>query len=92
MTSSTLPIQKLAIRPQKMSGCSVMSCGPGVMPWIISAPRMSAMTASPGMPSLMVGMKSTCVLECDEASGMATPAIMPVPNFSGVLEILRSSA
>ena len=64
----------------------------GLMPWISSAPRISAMTASPGMPRLMVGMKSTCVLECEDASGEATPAIMPVPNFSGVLEILRSSA
>ncbi|MCY1550678.1 hypothetical protein D9M68_869480 [compost metagenome] len=90
--SSTLPTQKLAISPQKMSGCSVISCGPGWMPWISSAPRISAITASPGMPRLIVGIKSTCVLECDDASGEATPAIMPVPNFSGVLEILRSSA
>ena len=92
MTSSTLPIQKLAIRPQKMSACSVMSCGPGWMPWMISAPRISAITASPGMPSLMVGMKSTCVFECDAASGAATPSIAPWPKRSGVLEILRSSA
>ena len=87
-----LPIQKLAIRPQKMSGCSVMSCGPGWMPLMMRAPRISAITASPGMPSDIVGMKSTWVFECEEASGLATPAIMPWPNFSGVFEILRSIA
>ena len=37
-------------------------------------------------------MKSTCVLEWAEASGPATPSIMPVPNLCGVFEILRSSA
>ena len=87
-----LPIQKLAIRPQKISGCSLISCGPGTMPWIISAPRISAITASPGMPRLMVGMKSPCTEEWVEASGQATPSIMPVPNFSGVLEIFFSVA
>jgi TctA family transporter len=29
------------------------------------------------VPSDIVGMKSTCVFECDEASGLATPPIMP---------------
>ena len=87
-----LPIQKLAIRPQKISGCSLISCGPGTMPWIISAPRISAITASPGMPRLMVGMKSPCTEEWVEASGQATPSIMPVPNFSGVFEIFFSVA
>ena len=87
-----LPIQKLATRPQKMSGCWVMSCGPGTMPWIISAPSSSAMTASPGIPRLMVGMKSPCTEECVAASGQATPSIMPVPNFSGVFDTFFSAA
>ena len=87
-----LPIQKLATRPQKISGCSLMSCGPGTMPWIISAPSSSAITASPGMPRLMVGMKSPCTEEWVAASGQTTPSIMPVPNFSGVFEIFFSVA
>ena len=87
-----LPIQKLATRPQKMSGCCEISCGPGTMPWIISAPSKSAMTASPGMPRLMVGMKSPWTDECVAASGQTTPSIMPVPNFSGVLDIFFSAA
>ena len=87
-----LPIQKLAIRPQKMSGCSLISCGPGTMPWMISAPSSSAITASPGMPRLMVGMKSPCTEECVEASGQATPSIAPWPKRSGVREIFFSAA
>ena len=50
------------------------------------------MTASPGMPRLMVGMKSPCTEEWVEASGQTTPSIMPVPNFSGVFEIFFSVA
>ena len=87
-----LPIQKLATRPQKMSGCCEISCGPGTMPWIISAPRRSAITASPGMPRLMVGMKSPCTEEWVEASGQTTPSIRPVPNISGCFEIFFSVA
>ena len=87
-----LPTQKLATRPQKMSGCSVISCGPGTMPWIIRAPSSSAITASPGMPRLMVGMKSTCTDECVAASGHTTPSIAPVPKRSGVFEIFFSVA
>src|SRR5262249_39943526 len=91
-TRMMLPIQKLATSPQKMSGCSLISRGPGTIPWIINAPRMSAITASPGMPRLMVGMKSPCTEECVAASGQATPSIMPVPNFSGVFETFFSVA
>ena len=58
MTNRMLPTQKLAIRPQKISGCSLISSGPGTMPWIIKAPSNKAMMASPGIPKLMVGMKS----------------------------------
>ena len=37
--------------------CWLINCGPGWMPWIVSAPSSSAITASPGMPSVIVGMK-----------------------------------
>ncbi len=87
-----LPIQKLAIRPQKMSGCSLINCGPGTMPWMINAPSSKAITASPGIPRLMVGMKSPCTEECVEASGHATPSIAPCPKRSGVFEIFFSVA
>ncbi len=40
-----------------MSGCSVSICGPGWMPWIISAPMINAIVTLPGMPSVIVGIK-----------------------------------
>ena len=54
---------------------------------MISAPSSSAITVSPGMPRLMVGMKSPCTEECVEASGQATPSIAPRPKRSGVFDI-----
>ena len=33
-----------------------MICGPGWMPWMVSAPIISAITALPGMPSVSIGM------------------------------------
>src|ERR1700730_10402703 len=50
------------------------------------------MTVSPGIPRLMVGMKSPCTDECVEASGHATPSIAPWPKRSGVFDILFSVA
>src|ERR1044071_3953158 len=81
-TSMMLPSQKLAISPQKMSGCSRISCGPGTMPWMMSAPSRSAITESPGMPRLIVGMKSPCTDECVDDSGQATPSIAPRPQIA----------
>src|SRR5580700_11959826 len=59
---------------------------------MISAPNNSAITVSPGMPRLMVGMKSPCTEEWVEASGQATPSIAPWPNRSGVFDIFFSVA
>ena len=42
--------------PQNSSGSSVTSCGPGVTPWISRAPKMTAMVALAGMPSVSSGM------------------------------------
>src|ERR1044072_410740 len=44
ITSSALPIHMLAIRPQNSSGRVVITSGPGWMPWMVSAPSMSAIT------------------------------------------------
>ena len=40
----------LAINPQNRSGLFVITCGPGWMLWIMSAPIMSAMTTFDGNP------------------------------------------
>ena len=44
MISIRLPIHIEAITPQNSSGCLVITCGPGWMPWIISAPIISAIS------------------------------------------------
>ena len=87
-----LPTQKLAMRPQKMSGCCEISSGPGVIPWIARAASRRAMTASQGMPRLMVGMQSPRTAECVAVSGAATPSIAPRPKRSGVRDTLFSTA
>src|SRR5262244_1831765 len=43
ITSIRLPIHMLAIMPQNILGRSLMICGPGWMPWMVSAPIISAM-------------------------------------------------
>jgi hypothetical protein len=79
-TSSTLPIHIEAIRPQKSCGFSFITCGPGAMPWIMSAPIMSAITALPGMPSVSIGMNEVWAPALLAASGAATPSIAPRPK------------
>ena len=66
----------------------VITCGPGVMPWIIKAPSISAMVALPGMPSVSVGMKEVCAAALLATSGAATPSIAPLPKPEGSLRSL----
>ena len=40
--SITFPTYMLATTPQNTSGCSVSINGPGLIPWIINAPRSTA--------------------------------------------------
>jgi hypothetical protein len=44
------------------------------------------MTAFAGKPSVSKGMNALLVAALFAVSGPATPAIMPVPNFSGVFD------
>ena len=55
-SSIRLPIHIETMRPQNSAGCSVMTDGPGWMPWMIIAPIISAMTGFDGMPSVSIGM------------------------------------
>ena len=86
------PKYMLVTAPQKRPGCSLTSMGPGCMPWIIIAPRRIAMTALAGIPRVRRGIKAPPVAALLAASGPATPAIIPVPNFSGYLETFFSTA
>ena len=89
-TSMRLPSHMLAIRPQNSAGCLLMISGPGVMPWIIMAPIISAISAFGGMPRLSIGMKQACAAALLADSGAATPSMAPRPNRSGVRETFFS--
>ena len=75
----------LAIRPQNSAGRSVITCGPGAMPWIISAPIISAMVGFEGMPSVSIGMNEVCAPALLADSGAATPRMSPWPKLRGGL-------
>ena len=55
--------------PQNSSGCLVMTCGPGTMPWMVMAPTISAITAFGGMPSVSSGMNEVCAAALLALSG-----------------------
>ena len=86
-----LPIHMLAIIPQNSSGRSVMTCGPGTMPWMVIAPIISAITALDGMPSVSSGMKDVCAPALFADSGAATPSMAPLPKRDGSFAIFFSS-
>jgi hypothetical protein len=73
MTSIRLPSHIEAIMPQNSSGCLIITCGPGTMPWMVMAPTISAITALGGMPSVSSGMNEVCAAALLAASGAATP-------------------
>ncbi|MNO07712.1 hypothetical protein D3C81_2300130 [compost metagenome] len=62
------------------------------MPWMISAPNIRAITGSPGMPRLIVGMKLVCVDALVAASGPAIPSIAPRPKRRGSRATFFSTA
>ena len=66
------------------------SIGPGVRPWIVSAPIMMAATASPGTPSVSIGIIAPPVTPLFPPSEAATASGLPLPNSSGCLDIPRA--
>ena len=69
--------------PQNSSGCSIATFGPGVMPWISSAPIISAISGCDGMPSVRSGMNEVCAPALLALSGPATPSMAPLPKRDG---------
>ena len=55
MRSMKLPMYMLAITPQKRSGFSLISVGPGLIPWIRRTAMTTAMAGVNGMPSAIRG-------------------------------------
>ena len=60
-----------------------MNSGPGWMPWIVIAPSITAVTASPGMPNAMIVTSEPATLALLDDSEAMMPSGIPVPNFSG---------
>ena len=92
ISSIRLPIHIEAIIPQNRVGCLVITCGPGIRPWIVMAPTISAITALGGMPSVSNGMNEVCAPALLAASGPATPSIAPLPKRDGSSASFFSSA
>ncbi len=86
ITSIRFPIHIETMRPQNSAGSSMITFGPGVMPWMMNAPTMSAMTGCAGRPSVSSGMNEVWAAALLADSGPATPSIAPCPNVSGCLE------
>ena len=85
-SSTTLPMSIETMTPQNSSGWVSMSCGPGVMPWIMSAPKMTAMVVLAGIPRPRSGMNDELAAALFAVSGPATPSMAPRPNRPGVFE------
>ena len=90
-TSIRLPTHIETIRPQNRAGSSVTTLGPGVMPWMIKAPIIKAITGLLGMPRVSIGMNEVCAPALFAASGAATPSIAPLPNCALLGETRFSS-
>ena len=87
-----MPTYMLAISPQKTSGWSWMSSGPGVTPWIINAASITAGTGPVGHARARAAAPGALAAALLADSGPATPSIAPLPKRSGCLESLRSRA
>ena len=79
---ATLAITSVHISEKVMSSLVVSISGPGVMFWIMSAPRRIAIEALPGMPNATVGMRAPPFIALLAVSGAITPRTSPLPNPS----------
>ena len=85
-----MPIHIETIIPQNSAGCSVITEGPGWMPWMIMAPIISAITGFDGMPRVSIGMNDVWAPALLADSGAATPSMAPLPNSAAFLETFFS--
>ena len=79
---ATLAITSVHIIEKVMWSLLVSISGPGVMPWIRSAPRRIAIEALPGMPKATVGISAPPFIALLAVSGAITPRTSPLPNPS----------
>ncbi len=69
------------------SSRSTMSLGPGSTPIMIKAVMRIAMEELPGIPKARVEARAPPSTASLDDSGAITPSTIPVPNFSGFLEV-----
>ena len=69
-----------------------MNSGPGWMPWMVSAPIITAVTASPGMPKAMIIISEPATLALLEDSEAMMPSgnagaefLRPLGEFLGLV-------
>ena len=62
-----------------------------MMPWMVMAPTIRAMTALGGMPNVSSGMKEVWAPALLAASGPATPSMAPRPKREGSRAIFFST-
>ena len=60
------------------------SKGPGARPWIRRAPINIAVTGSPGIPKVIIGIRAPPVTALLADSGAAMPWGDPLPKLSGL--------
>ncbi|PLC11761.1 hypothetical protein AUQ48_05315 [Kocuria flava] len=83
ISSRMLPTYIEFTTPQNSSGSCSTSWGPGVTPWMSSAPNIRAMVALAGIPRVSSGMKELVAAALLAVSGPATPSTAPRPKRSG---------
>src|SRR5688572_26451864 len=78
-TRKRLPISIDTMRPQTRAGSSVMTFGPGVIPWMMKAPASRAMIEFEGRPRVSSGMNDVCAAALSgDALDRALPELLGV--------------
>jgi hypothetical protein len=90
-SSSTSPMNRLAMSVQTRSGSVSNRSGPGWMPNCWNAASMTAAIAVVGRPRVSIVASVPAEDALAAASGPATPSMAPVPNSSRRGESLRSA-
>ncbi len=65
--------------------------GPGRSPWIMKAPRITAVITSPGMPRASSGIIVAPATPLLPASEAATPSSSPLPKLAALGEVRLAS-
>ena len=73
--------------PYTTSPFLTKSSGPADRPWIRNPPNIIAVTPSPGIPSTRSGIIAPPMVALFADSVATIPSGLPLPNFSGCLDM-----